>query len=122
MNRRLPLALAAAMSGAALLMAAPAAAHTKLITSNPTANAVVAAPKVITLTFSEKVAPAFSGFDLTMVEHNMKIPVRTTVSKDGRTVTGTPQGAVMKGSYKINWHAASSDGHRMTGEVAFRVN
>ncbi|MDZ4370115.1 MAG: copper homeostasis periplasmic binding protein CopC [Phenylobacterium sp.] len=122
MNRRLHLALAAAMSGAALLTAAQAAAHTKLVTSNPIANAVVAAPKVITLTFSEKVAPAFSGFDLTMVEHNMKIPVKTTVSKDGKTVTGTPQGAFMKGSYKINWHAASGDGHRMTGEVAFKVN
>ncbi|HEX2800720.1 MAG TPA: copper homeostasis periplasmic binding protein CopC [Phenylobacterium sp.] len=104
------------------MLASQAAAHAKLLSSNPTANATVAAPKTITLTFSEKLAPAFSGFDLVMVEHNVKIPVKTTVSKDGKSIVGTPQGAFVKGSYKVNWHAASSDGHRMTGDVAFKVN
>ncbi len=122
MRHSLSTMLAAASAGVALLAAGQAFAHAKLVSSDPTANATVAAPKVITLTFNEKLAPAFSGFDLTMVEHNMKIPVKTTVSKDGKTLTGTPQGAFMKGSYKINWHAASADGHRMTGEVAFKVN
>ena len=121
MNRRLTLTLVTGMA-AVLLSAGQAAAHAKLVSSNPAPNAVVAAPKAITLTFSEKVAPAFSSFDLIMVEHNMKIPVKTVVSKDGKTITGTPQGAFMKGSYKINWHVASGDGHRMTGEVTFKVN
>jgi copper resistance protein C len=122
MNSRLHLSLATAVAAAAMLAAGQAAAHAKLVGSTPAANAEVAAPKVITLTFSEKVAPAFSSFDLTMVEHNMKVPVKTAVSKDGKTITGTPQGAFMKGTYKINWRAASADGHRMTGEVSFKVN
>ena len=123
MNRRLHLVPAIAVAAAALFAGSQAAAHAKLVKSNPAADAVVAAPKVITLVFSEKLAPAFSGFELVMVEHNnMKIPVKTTVSKDGKTITGTPTGAFMKGSYKINWHAASGDGHRMTGVVPFKVN
>lgn len=122
MTRRLRLSAAVALGGAALLMAGQAAAHAKLVGSAPAADAVVAAPKTISLTFSEKVVPAFSGFDLTMVEHNMKIPVTTAVSTDGKTITGTPRGAFMKGTYKVQWHAAGPDGHRMTGEVAFKVN
>lgn len=119
MIRRLTFAFAAA---AAMLTAGQAAAHAKLVSSTPAANAQVAAPKVISLTFNEKLAPAFSGFELTMVEHGMKIPVKTAVSADGKTLTGTPQGAFMKGTYKVTWHAASADGHRMTGEVSFKVN
>lgn len=122
MNRRLHPMTAIAMAAATLLVGSQAAAHAKLVRSNPAPGAVVAAPKVITLVFTEKLAPAFSGFDLVMVEHNMKIPVKTTVSKDRKTITGKPKGAFMKGSYKINWHAASGDGHRMTGEVPFKVN
>lgn len=111
-----------AAASSALLFASQAAAHAKLVSSNPVANAAVSAPKTITLTFNEKVTPAFSGFELLMVEHNMKIPVKTTVSSDGKTLTGAPQGAFMKGSYTIKWHAAGPDGHRMTGEVPFKVN
>ncbi len=107
---------------AGLVAAGPALAHTKVVSSNPAAGAAVAAPKMISLTFSEKVAPAFTGFDLTMVDHNMKVPVKTTLSKDGKTLSGAPQGALMKGAYKVNWHAAGADGHRMTGEIAFQVN
>ena len=123
MNRRLHLVPAIAVAAAALLAGSQASAHAKLVKSNPAANAVVVAPKVITLVFTEKLAPAFSGFELVMVEHNnMKIPVKTTVSRDGKTITGKPKGAFMKGNYKINWHAASGDGHRMTGVVPFKVN
>lgn len=113
--------VAVGIGAAALLFASQAAAHAKLVSSMPAANAVTAPPKAVSLTFNEKVAPAFSGFDLTMVEHNMKIPVKTSVSKDGKTITGAPQGGMMAGTYKVNWHAASADGHRMTGEVTFKV-
>ena len=114
----------AALAGAtALVASSPAWAHAHLVSSNPAANAAVAAaPKVITLTFNEKLVPAFSKFELTMPEHGgMKVPVKTSVSKDGKSVTGTPQSALTKGAYKIVWSAASADGHKMNGEVAFKV-
>ena len=114
----------AALAGAtALVASSPAWAHAHLVSSNPAANAAVAAaPKVITLTFNEKLVPAFSKFELTMPEHGgMKVPVKTTVSKDGKSITGTPESALTKGAYKIVWSAASADGHKMNGEVAFKV-
>ena len=114
---------AALAAASALVAASPAWAHAHLVSSNPAANAAVAAaPKVITLTFNEKLVPAFSKFDLTMPEHGgMKVPVKTTVSKDGKSITGTPESVLTKGAYKIVWSAASADGHKMNGEVAFKV-
>lgn len=113
---------AAAAFVGTLLVAGQASAHAHLVSSNPADKAAVAAPKTIALTFSEKLTPAFSGFELEMSGHNMKVPVKTEVSSDGKTITGTPQGALMKGAYTVNWHAASSDGHRMTGKLTFTVN
>jgi copper resistance protein C len=111
----------AAAAAVALLTAAPALAHAKLVGSNPAANAAVAAPRTISLTFSDKVVPAFSSFEVVMDGHDMKVPVNTVVSKDGKTITGTVRGGMMAGTYKIVWRIAASDGHRMTGEVPFRV-
>jgi methionine-rich copper-binding protein CopC len=115
------LAFAGLAASAALLVAGSAAAHAHLVKSDPAANATVAAPKAISLTFNEKLTPAFSGFDLSMGD-GMKMPVKTAVSKDHLTIVGTPQGKLMAGAYKITWHAASADdGHRMDGTLAFTV-
>lgn len=117
MNRRtLTLAVVASLG-----IAGQALAHAHLVRSNPAANATVAAPKTISLTFSEKLTAQFSTFEVAMVGHDMKVPVKTVVSQDGKTITGTPQAAFMPGSYKIIWKVASADGHRMTGEVPFKV-
>ncbi len=113
--------VAAALGAAAAVFATQAAAHAHLVKSDPPAGATVAAPAAISLTFSDKVVPAFSGFELSMVEHKMKVPVKTTVSPDGMTIRGVPQGKLMRGTYKINWRAASADGHRMSGDVTFKV-
>jgi methionine-rich copper-binding protein CopC len=96
-------------------------AHAALVKSDPAANTTVAAPKNITLTFDEELTPAFSGFDVAMGD-GMKMTLKTTVSKDHKTITGVPSGPLMAGAYKISWHAAASDdGHRTTGTLAFTV-
>lgn len=120
MTHHRSLSIAGLVAGAALLVAGTASAHAHLVTSNPAANVTVAAPKTITLTFNEKLTPAFSGFELEM-GGGMKMPVKTTVSKDGLSIVGTPQGGLMAGAYKVTWHAASSDGHKMNGDLAFTV-
>ncbi len=110
-----------ALGAAALLSATQASAHASLVRSDPAANATVAAPKAITLTFDEEVTPAFTGFDV-MMGGSMKLPVKTTVSKDKKTITGVFSGPVMAGAYKISWHAAAADdGHKSTGVLAFTV-
>ena len=115
--------MAGLIGAAALLASTSAWAHAQLVSSTPTADAAVAAaPKTITLTFSEKLVPAFSKFELVMPEHGgMKVAVATVVSGDGKSIVGTPEGTLIRGAYKVVWTAASAYGHRMTGEVAFRV-
>jgi len=107
----------------ALTFSTPAVAHTKLVSSSPAANAsVTTSPRTITLTFSDRVVPRFSKFELEMPAHRMKIPVSTSVSEDGKRIVGRVRSRLMKGSYTIKWTAAAPDGHRMTGEVAFTVS
>lgn len=114
--------LAVALIGAGLATANPAFAHTKLVSSNPAANATVTtSPRTITLTFNERVVPAFSKFELSMPEHDMNVPVETTVSSDGKRIIGTLRSPLHKGSYAIHWTAAGSDGHKMEGHVNFKV-
>jgi methionine-rich copper-binding protein CopC len=109
------------VSGVALVVSSPALAHTRLVGSTPSANATVSSPRTITLTFNERLVPAFSKFELTMPGHDMTIPVETTVSRDGKRMVGTVSSPLMKGAYRITWTAAGADGHRMTGTVNFRV-
>jgi methionine-rich copper-binding protein CopC len=112
--------LAAAM---AVTLAAPAIAHTRLVASSPAANATLrTGPTTITLTFNERLVAAFSKFELTMPAHDMKVPVRTALSSDGKRLVGTLERPLTKGSYRVAWTAAGADGHRMTGEVAFTVS
>ena len=115
------LSAVAAFGAFALLAVGQASAHAALVKSNPSANATVAAPKAISLTFNEALTPAFSGFNMSMSD-GMKMKVKTKVSKDKKTITGAPTGKLMPGAYKVNWHAAASDdGHKTMGTLAFTV-
>lgn len=121
MFNRKTLAASLAFGAVALLGASQASAHAKLVSSDPTANATVTAPKSITLTFDEELTPAFSGFDV-MMGGSMKMPVKSTVSADHKMITGVLPGPMMAGAYKISWHAAAADdGHKTTGVLTFTV-
>ncbi len=109
-----------AVSAAVLLSAAPASAHARLVSSTPAATSTVASPRVVTLTFSDRVAPAFSGFDLVNAA-GATIRVQTRVSEDGKTISGAPARPLATGAYVVNWRVASPDGHRMTGSTNFSV-
>ena len=105
---------------AALMLPSAAAAHARLVSSTPAAGSSGASPRAISLTFSEKMAPAFSTFEVVNAA-GVKTPVRTTVSEDGRTLSAPVVRPLAAGAYVINWRLASSDGHRMTGSVPFTV-
>lgn len=122
--RRTMFGLASLIGSAALLVTSPASAHVRLVSSIPAANArVTASPTTVTLTFSGKVAPTFSKFELVMPEHGgMKAAVKTQVSKDGKSIVGAVSAPLAKGRYKIAWTVASADGHKMNGEVPFTVD
>ena len=107
-------------AGALLLVATQADAHARVVASTPAASATVASPRAISVTFSERVAPAFSGLEVVNAA-GVKSAVATTVSEDGKTVSGRTARPLAAGAYSLNWRAASADGHRMTGSYTFSV-
>ena len=120
MNLKLIAAGAAAFALAAA--AGEASAHAHLLAANPAANATVPAPKQLTLQFSEKLRPKFSGLTLTMPQmSDMKAPVKVSVGKDGKTLVATPAEALSAGVYKVEWHAVTADTHRVQGAYTFTV-
>lgn len=116
-------ALVAVSTLALAALAGQASAHASLVKSDPAANATVAAPKTITLTYDEELAPAFSKFTVTMpTMKNMTVKVKTVVSKDHKSIVGTPAAPLSAGAYSISWTAAAADdGRKTTGKVPFTV-
>ena len=106
---------------AALSVAAPLSAHAELQRSTPAARASVAAPRTVSVTFDDALVRQFSKLELVMTGHNMKVPLRTTFSRDRKTMVGTPTARLMKGNYSLDWTAATPDGHRETGHIPFKV-
>lgn len=109
-----------AASAVVLMSAAPASAHARLVSATPAEKSTVVASRVVTLTFSDRVAPAFSGFDVVDAS-GAKTAVRAQVSQDGKTITGALARPLAAGRYVVNWRIASTDGHRMTGSYDFVV-
>ena len=121
MNWKKSLAAALLVGGALAVAPGAAWAHAELVQSDPAPNSTVAVPKTIKLTFSEKLAPQFSGFALSMGD-GMSMNVATKVSDDGKSLIGTPSGDFMSGAYKLSWHAVTvDDGHRTEGSLSFKV-
>ncbi|MDI7776550.1 copper homeostasis periplasmic binding protein CopC [Asticcacaulis sp. EMRT-3] len=119
--KKLNLFLASATLMAAALVATVADAHAKLQSAMPAASSTVASPTSIMLHFNEKLAPKLSGFDVTMGD-GMKVDVTPAVDSSGMMLTAPVKGKLMAGTYKVSWHAVTTDdGHRTTGEFTFSV-
>lgn len=119
--KKLNLFLASAAMLTAALVANVADAHAKLQSAMPAANATVASPTSIMLHFSEKLAPKLSGFDVSMGD-GMKVDVATIVDSSGMMLTAPVKDKLMAGTYKVSWHAVTTDdGHRTEGTYSFTV-
>jgi hypothetical protein len=112
--------LALATSTALLLAASGAQAHTHLVAADPAPNAAVASPKTISLRFSERFEPKFSGFELTMSDGTKAATGPASVDPhDAKTLTAAVTAPLAPGAYRVTWHAVGSDGHRMQGFYTF---
>ena len=121
------LSMVAALAAAALA-SAPAFAHPKLLSANPAANAVVAAPTRVQLSFSEGLVTQFSGADLSMTDmpgmkmnSPMKMALKASVAPDGKTLVLALAKPPPRGTYRLAWHVVSTDTHRVQGSYAFKV-
>lgn len=112
-----------------LMVAAGAQAHPKLLSSTPGAATTAVAPKAITLKFSEKIVPSFTGLDLIMTAmpgmasgQTMKIAgFKPAFGRDGKTLTARMAKPLTVGDYRVTWHAVAADTHRITGSFDFAV-
>lgn len=105
-----------------LLPSTVALADASLIASSPAADATVAAPKTIRLTFSEKVMPEGSGFQLSMGDGMDVSTASPTLSADGKTLSARPTSPFMAGKWTLSWHATSAaDAHKTQGALSFTV-
>ena len=113
----------------ALLMASPAAAHPRLVSTSPAANSGVGPTSRIALTFSERLLAPLSNADVLMTgmpgrPHHR--PVRmpgfhSAIAANGKTLTLVNQRPLPRGSYRIQWHAVAADTHHVAGAFAFMV-
>lgn len=108
-----------AAAAVVVLAATQVQAHAKLLAANPPSGATVTAPKQITLKFSEKLQPRFSGFDLS--SRGARVPMKAAVGKDKITMVGAPLAPLAPGAYRVSWHAVTADTHRMQGAYNFVV-
>ncbi len=100
-----------------LLLATPAFAHARLVSSDPAANAKIKAPGQIKLQFSENLEPAFSSASL-IDSAGKTVPVSKSVGS--QTITLLPL-TLKPGAYKVTWQSVGQDTHRLTGSFGFTV-
>ncbi len=102
----------------ALAVTGAAQAHAELKTSTPAANATVASPASLTLSFTESLTPKFSSATLTKADGSA-VAAKSTAS--GKTVTTTPAAALTPGVYRVMWAVVASDGHKSSDNYSFTV-
>lgn len=105
-------------------------AHSKIVSSTPAQGAIVAKPRVVTMTFSEALLPPTAAASIVMtampgVPNHGEMVIRnftTAWSNGNRTMTLTLKQPLKAGTYEVRWQAAGADGHRMTGKIGFKVS
>jgi len=98
-------------------------AHAHLQHQYPAADAVVeAAPQALTLNFSEGIEPRFSGVS---IKDDKQQPVETGAvkrnEKDPTQLIVPMASSLTAGTYQVDWHVVSVDGHKTQGSYRFSV-
>jgi methionine-rich copper-binding protein CopC len=103
-----------------LLTATPAAAHTRLVSSDPTADAVLdVAPTSVRLTFSEALSTSFATISIVGPDGAQYAEPNTTT--DGADAVVSTVDAMPAGAYTIGYRVTSADGHPVTGTTLFTL-
>lgn len=108
---------------AALLTAPAVLAHAHLKHQYPAADAeVAAAPQALTLNFSEGVEANFSGVTLTGPAQSLIETGKAKRNEKDQTQLIIPLNQPLKpGTYTVDWHVVSVDGHKTQGQYHFSV-
>jgi methionine-rich copper-binding protein CopC len=115
-------AIVVALTGlVGLASAAPAQAHSALVSSDPADGQTIATPL-------DRVGLTFSEAPLTGLDAGLRIEVRDADGTDRASGDVTVDGTTMSrtvdledGAYTVLWRYVSPDGHPITGELGFTV-
>lgn len=118
-TKRMLVAAFIAIAGAA----SPALqAHTRLESSSPQANAVLAkAPQEIRLRFSEPLELPFSKVKLLDRRGSTIAPSRIEADRSNQKVLVAALPVLKPGPYRVQWTTVTRDGHKVKGEFGFTV-
>ena len=97
----------------ASVVAPSSLAHAHLRQQTPAANAQVAAPQLLTLSFSEGIEPQFSGVVVT--DDQQKAVKTGAVKRDEKNkaqLIVPLEQPLTAGTYQVDWHVVSVDGHK----------
>jgi methionine-rich copper-binding protein CopC len=118
LSMRNTLILAAAVSA---LLVGQASAHARLIMGTPKNGATVAAPKALTLRYSEDLVPAASSVKVATAAGAAVATGPMALDKTKKVVTVPITGALAAGAYRVTWHMKTEDGHETDGSFGFTV-
>lgn len=119
-----PLALAAALLAAFLVLFQPlsASAHDALTASSPEADTTVdVLPSEIVLTFSADLITGGNGTEVQVLDANGNLVSDGEPVVEGATVTQPLVAEAEAGLYRVQWRVVSSDGHPTANEFTFSV-
>lgn len=108
---------------AGFLASAAAFAHAHLQQQTPAADSTVAAsPETLTLNFSEGIETSFSGVTLTGPQQQSVATGKLARSDSSPTQLIVPlTQPLTPGTYTVDWHVVSVDGHKTKGQYHFTV-
>ena len=106
---------------AIMAIAGQAFAHAHLKSSVPADKATVAAPSELELSFTEGLNLRFSGVTLIGPDGKQVNLGEGMLMDDDKMLMVPVSGTLQPGSYTVDWHALSTDGHKTTGSYSFTV-
>lgn len=124
--------IAVSLAAIAVAAATPALAHPRLLRAVPAQSANAGNVREISLTFSETLIAPLSSFDVVMTgmpttsptrnRMAMKVSgIRASLAPDRKTLRASFAHPLPAGRYDVNWHAVSTDTHRVSGKISFTV-
>lgn len=104
----------------AIVTAAPAAAHSDLISTDPTDGQSLAQPPAdVSLRFGEDLLPA--GYRLVAKDADGVVVALGETEVDGAVLSATWPASAASGQYRVAYRAVAADGHPLEGSFTFTI-
>jgi copper resistance protein C len=113
--------LTVAVVAAVLLVSPPAAAHSLLLESFPAADATLTTPPPrLTLRFNNRIEKRLSRIAI-LDEQGTPHALAIAVADGGADRLTASVPPLPPGTYRVEWHVLSTDGHVVSGGFGFRL-